>query len=84
MLEKYGDADIFWGQEEPQNMGSWDFMEPKLRKLLDNKKPVLLSGTKAHGCNGYGYSVGAFGRTARDRGDGFGFFLREARTCLLM
>ena len=46
ILEKYGDADIFWGQEEPQNMGSWDFMEPKLRKLLDNKKSVRYLGRK--------------------------------------
>ena len=46
VLEKYGDADIFWGQEEPQNMGSWDFMEPKLRRLLDNQKPVRYLGRK--------------------------------------
>jgi 2-oxoglutarate dehydrogenase E1 component len=46
ILEKYSDADIFWGQEEPQNMGSWDFMEPKIRRLLDNKKPVRYLGRK--------------------------------------
>ena len=46
ILEKYGDTDIFWVQEEPQNMGSWDFMEPKLRRLLDNKKSVGYIGRK--------------------------------------
>ncbi len=46
VLQKYGDADIFWGQEEPQNMGSWDFMEPKIRRLLDNKNPVRYLGRK--------------------------------------
>ena len=46
IMEKYGDTDIFWVQEEPQNMGSWDFMGPKLRRLVDNKKPVRYIGRK--------------------------------------
>ena len=46
ILAKYPDADIFWGQEEPQNMGSWDFMEPKIRRALDTKKPVHYIGRK--------------------------------------
>ena len=46
ILDKYPDADIFWGQEEPQNMGSWDFMEPKIRRALADKKPVHYIGRK--------------------------------------
>lgn len=46
IMKKYGDVDVFWVQEEPQNMGSWDFMEPKLEKLLDKKKPVHYIGRK--------------------------------------
>ena len=46
MLEKYAHADAFWVQEEPQNMGSWDFMEPKLRRLLKNQKPVSYIGRR--------------------------------------
>ena len=26
---------IVWAQEEPQNMGAWNFMMPRLRDLLD-------------------------------------------------
>jgi 2-oxoglutarate dehydrogenase E1 component len=47
MLEKYDRADIYWVQEEPQNMGSWDFMEPKIRKVLENKKPVNYIGRRS-------------------------------------
>jgi 2-oxoglutarate dehydrogenase E1 component len=32
-LNKYGDADIFWVQEESHNMGGWFFIEPRLRAL---------------------------------------------------
>ena len=28
-------------------MGSWDFMEPKIRKLLKNEKPVRYIGRRA-------------------------------------
>src|SRR5437879_13660171 len=27
-------AEIVWCQEEPENMGAWTFMEPRLRKLF--------------------------------------------------
>ena len=48
VLEKYqGAEEIFWVQEEPQNMGSWDFTEPKIRKLLDNRKPVQYIGRRS-------------------------------------
>jgi 2-oxoglutarate dehydrogenase E1 component len=27
-------AQLVWCQEEPQNMGAWTFMEPRLRKMF--------------------------------------------------
>ncbi len=32
----------YWVQEEPQNMGAWSYMEPRLSKLL--KTPILYAG----------------------------------------
>tara|TARA_B100001123_G_scaffold450905_1_gene624901 strand:- start:1041 stop:3764 length:2724 start_codon:yes stop_codon:yes gene_type:complete len=35
VIGRYPNADqVVWVQEEPQNMGAWDFAEPKIRKLL--------------------------------------------------
>jgi 2-oxoglutarate dehydrogenase E1 component len=35
VIEKYPNLEeLYWVQEEPQNMGAWSFMEPKLRALL--------------------------------------------------
>ncbi|HET9801362.1 MAG TPA: 2-oxoglutarate dehydrogenase E1 component, partial [Chthoniobacterales bacterium] len=35
MLKAFPDkAGIVWCQEEPQNMGAWTFMEPRLRKMF--------------------------------------------------
>jgi 2-oxoglutarate dehydrogenase E1 component len=35
-LEKYGDAEILWCQEEPKNMGAWSFLESKIELCLTN------------------------------------------------
>jgi 2-oxoglutarate dehydrogenase E1 component len=36
-LERYADADeTVWVQEEPQNMGAWTFVQPRLNDLLDD------------------------------------------------
>ena len=38
ILEKYkGFEECFWVQDEPTNMGAWDFIRPHLRDLLDRK-----------------------------------------------
>jgi 2-oxoglutarate dehydrogenase E1 component len=29
-----GATEVFWTQEEPQNMGGWAFVEPRLRQIL--------------------------------------------------
>jgi 2-oxoglutarate dehydrogenase E1 component len=45
ILARYAGAEeVFWVQEEPINMGSWDFTEPKLRKCLDDRLPVQYAG----------------------------------------
>ncbi|MFT5368818.1 MAG: 2-oxoglutarate dehydrogenase E1 component [Candidatus Latescibacterota bacterium] len=46
IVNKYGETEVCWVQEEPQNMGSWDFMEPKLRKVLENKISVRYIGRR--------------------------------------
>jgi 2-oxoglutarate dehydrogenase E1 component len=39
-LGKWKDAEVVWAQEEPENMGSWPFMERELRKLGLEPKAV--------------------------------------------
>ena len=33
-LKPYKNAEIIWCQEEPQNMGGWDFVDPRLEEVL--------------------------------------------------
>jgi 2-oxoglutarate decarboxylase len=47
-LARYSSAtDIRWVQEEPQNMGGWTFMEPRLLKLLSGKQTLHYIGRAA-------------------------------------
>jgi 2-oxoglutarate dehydrogenase E1 component len=47
VIDRYDQSDeVFWVQEEPINMGSWDFTEPKLRKVLEDRIPVQYAGRK--------------------------------------
>ena len=39
MLEK-----VVWLQEEPLNMGAWDFIRPRLRQLLGERAPLYYVG----------------------------------------
>ena len=39
--------EIIWVQEEPQNMGAWTFVEPRLRELVDGDLPVSYVGKPA-------------------------------------
>jgi 2-oxoglutarate dehydrogenase E1 component len=36
--------EVIWVQEEPQNMGAWTFVEPRLRELTGGEMPVLYVG----------------------------------------
>jgi len=47
-LSRYSTAtDIRWVQEEPENMGGWSFMEPRLLKLLGPKQALRYVGRPA-------------------------------------
>jgi 2-oxoglutarate dehydrogenase E1 component len=47
-LKRFSNARIVWCQEEPRNMGAWDFVDPRIERLLgllDNmktKRPVFV------------------------------------------
>jgi multifunctional 2-oxoglutarate metabolism enzyme len=36
--------DVVWTQEEPQNMGAWAFMRPRLEALLNSKRKLRYAG----------------------------------------
>jgi 2-oxoglutarate dehydrogenase E1 component len=38
---------IFWTQEEPQNMGGWTFVEPRLREIKSEKMSLRYVGRTA-------------------------------------
>jgi hypothetical protein len=40
LLGQWKDAEVVWAQEEPENMGSWSFIERELRKLGLEPKAV--------------------------------------------
>ncbi|HEX2741462.1 MAG TPA: 2-oxoglutarate dehydrogenase E1 component, partial [Rubrobacter sp.] len=45
VLEGYPNLrEIIWVQEEPQNMGAWTFVEPRLRELVGGELPILYVG----------------------------------------
>ncbi|MDX2033582.1 MAG: multifunctional oxoglutarate decarboxylase/oxoglutarate dehydrogenase thiamine pyrophosphate-binding subunit/dihydrolipoyllysine-residue succinyltransferase subunit [Blastocatellia bacterium] len=47
-LAAYGNArEIFWVQEEPQNMGGWNFMRPRLEALLRSGQTLRYVGRAA-------------------------------------
>lgn len=35
-IKKYKNANIIWCQEEPENMGAWNFLDRKLEKIIQN------------------------------------------------
>lgn len=38
VFAKYGDTEVIWCQEEPENMGAWHFIESKIEKVLNKLK----------------------------------------------
>jgi 2-oxoglutarate dehydrogenase E1 component len=45
LIRKYSDVtDYLWVQEEPANMGGWDFIRPLLSELLPNNRPLRFRG----------------------------------------
>ena len=51
VLSRFPAAEIVWCQEEPQNMGAWTFVAPRLETVLEGigagKKPVRYAGRAA-------------------------------------
>jgi 2-oxoglutarate dehydrogenase E1 component len=48
ILDKYDKIDeVAWLQEEPMNMGAWTYMQPRLKKLLNNV-PVHYIGRRPY------------------------------------
>ncbi|XP_023951270.2 2-oxoglutarate dehydrogenase complex component E1 isoform X3 [Bicyclus anynana] len=39
-IAKYPNAQLVWSQEEHKNMGSWSYIEPRFRTLLQNQKHI--------------------------------------------
>jgi 2-oxoglutarate dehydrogenase E1 component len=37
-LSRFQNADVVWCQEEPKNMGAWNFMEPNIEWVLSKTK----------------------------------------------
>jgi 2-oxoglutarate dehydrogenase E1 component len=54
-------AEIVWCQEEPENMGAWSFMEPRLRKLFGRE--IAYAGRDA----GASPAVGSLARHKREQ-----------------
>jgi 2-oxoglutarate dehydrogenase E1 component len=54
-------AEIVWCQEEPQNMGAWSFIEPRLRKLF--AREITYAGRDA----GASPAVGSLARHKREQ-----------------
>ncbi|CAN5144206.1 2-oxoglutarate dehydrogenase E1 component [soil metagenome] len=47
IVESYPNlTEVVWLQEEPQNMGAWRFIEPRLRELLGGELPVRYIGRR--------------------------------------
>ncbi|MGQ0562997.1 MAG: 2-oxoglutarate dehydrogenase E1 component, partial [Gemmatimonadota bacterium] len=56
-LGSFGKLDeIVWLQEEPQNMGAWRYMEPRLRALIGERAPLRYAGRPERASPAEGYA----------------------------
>jgi 2-oxoglutarate dehydrogenase E1 component len=51
-LRRYRNAEIVWCQEEPQNMGAWNFVDRRIEQVLDGldvaaKRPRFVGRAEA-------------------------------------
>jgi 2-oxoglutarate dehydrogenase E1 component len=54
VLERYGsDTELVWAQEEPQNMGAWSFIAPRLRDLAGREASYVGRPMRASPAEGY-------------------------------
>ena len=59
-IKKYSNAEIIWCQEEPENMGAWNFIDRKLEKIIlackVKAKTVIYAGREASASPATGYA----------------------------
>ncbi len=56
MLARYESVrEVVWTQEEPQNMGAWRYIEPKLREMLPNGAALVYAGRPERASPAEGY-----------------------------
>ncbi len=49
VLDEYPNAEeVVWVQEEPENMGAWSFVQPRLLELIDGRVPLRYVGREAN------------------------------------
>lgn len=56
LLDRYPDLeDVIWVQEEPANMGAWEFIQPCLREIIDDRWPLGYIGRSRRASPAEGY-----------------------------
>ncbi|GLC24021.1 2-oxoglutarate dehydrogenase E1 component [Roseisolibacter agri] len=66
LFERYGRAtDVVWAQEEPQNMGAWTFVAPRLRALLPASASLGYVGRPERASPAEGYEAAHKAEQAR-------------------
>ncbi|MDB6097125.1 MAG: 2-oxoglutarate dehydrogenase subunit [Francisellaceae bacterium] len=55
LAEYKEDASIVWCQEEPQNQGAWDYIQPYLKNCLKEKQHLSYAGRQAAAAPASGY-----------------------------
>ena len=56
LFQKYDPADVVWAQEEPENMGAWRYIAPRIRELLGAETPLSYSGRPERASPAEGYA----------------------------
>ena len=45
VMDRYSNArEVCWVQEEPENMGAWEFVRPLLEPIIDGRRPLRYIG----------------------------------------
>ena len=55
-LAKYSPAEVLWVQEEPENMGAWNFVQPRLREVLPTGATLRYVGRPERASPAEGYA----------------------------
>jgi len=55
-LARYSPAEVVWVQEEPENMGAWSFVQPRLREVLPESATLRYVGRPERASPAEGYA----------------------------